>query len=130
MSRKRGNPSGTGSGLGQGRLGSSRKCRARTVLFVVQNIGQAARPIRFENRLHGGKSEHEDRPEGRRDEAVEGSNNKKLECVMVYGDKEDERIDFSEEEGSAVSHTRDIDPGDMISAKDQAARLDRMLLCC
>ena len=48
--------------------------------------------------------------------------------MKVYRDKEDERIDFSEEEGDRVDHMTGIDAGDMILREGQAAQLDLCVL--
>ena len=51
-----------------------------------------------------------------------------LEYVKVYRDKEDERIDFSEDEGNRIDHVTGIDEGDMILREGQAAQLDLCVL--
>jgi hypothetical protein len=51
-----------------------------------------------------------------------------LEYVKVYRDKEDERIDFSEDEGNRIDHVTGIDAGDMILREGQAAQLDLCVL--
>ena len=51
-----------------------------------------------------------------------------MEYMEVYRDKEDERIDFSEEEGDRFDHVTGIDAGDMILREGQAAQLDLCVL--